>query len=76
MLKNDHFLQLLMTDDVETATAMMSVLRNILRVNRFVTFKSFYSFFLFLNLTFKNPLDTEFWKIEAFVYRTRAVSVL
>ncbi|XP_019378132.1 PREDICTED: IQ calmodulin-binding motif-containing protein 1 [Gavialis gangeticus] len=33
VLKNDHFLQLLMTDDVETATAMMSVLRNILRVN-------------------------------------------
>uniref|UniRef100_A0A8D0HJN3 IQ motif containing B1 n=1 Tax=Sphenodon punctatus TaxID=8508 RepID=A0A8D0HJN3_SPHPU len=33
VLQSDHFLQLLMTDDVETATIMMSVLQNILRVN-------------------------------------------
>ncbi|KAF1606746.1 IQ calmodulin-binding motif-containing protein 1, partial [Eudyptes chrysolophus] len=32
-LQNDHFLQLLITDDVETAVMMMSVLHNILRVN-------------------------------------------
>ncbi|KAF1540683.1 IQ calmodulin-binding motif-containing protein 1, partial [Eudyptes schlegeli] len=32
-LQNDHFLQLLITDDVETAVIMMSVLHNILRVN-------------------------------------------
>uniref|UniRef100_A0A8B9RQB1 IQ motif containing B1 n=1 Tax=Accipiter nisus TaxID=211598 RepID=A0A8B9RQB1_9AVES len=33
VLQNDHFLQLLITDDVETAITMMSVLHNILRVN-------------------------------------------
>ncbi|NXJ77621.1 IQCB1 protein, partial [Trogon melanurus] len=33
VLQNDHFLQLLITDDVETAVLMMSVLHNILRVN-------------------------------------------
>ncbi|XP_013816218.2 IQ calmodulin-binding motif-containing protein 1 [Apteryx mantelli] len=33
VLQNDHFLQLLMTDDVETAIIMMSVLHDILRVN-------------------------------------------
>ncbi|KAF1674998.1 IQCB1 protein, partial [Pygoscelis papua] len=33
VLQNDHFLQLLITDDVETAVVMMSVLHNILRVN-------------------------------------------
>ncbi|XP_049660096.1 IQ calmodulin-binding motif-containing protein 1 isoform X1 [Accipiter gentilis] len=33
VLQNDHFLQLLVTDDVETAITMMSVLHNILRVN-------------------------------------------
>ncbi|NXW29245.1 IQCB1 protein, partial [Phaetusa simplex] len=33
VLQNDHFLQLLITDDVETAIKMMSVLHNILRVN-------------------------------------------
>uniref|UniRef100_A0A8C0IXS7 IQ motif containing B1 n=1 Tax=Chelonoidis abingdonii TaxID=106734 RepID=A0A8C0IXS7_CHEAB len=33
VLQNNHFLQLLITDDVETATAMMSVLQNILRAN-------------------------------------------
>uniref|UniRef100_H3AIA7 IQ motif containing B1 n=1 Tax=Latimeria chalumnae TaxID=7897 RepID=H3AIA7_LATCH len=34
VLQSDHFLQLLLTDDVETGTAMMSVLQNIVRVNR------------------------------------------
>ncbi|NXT33949.1 IQCB1 protein, partial [Pelecanoides urinatrix] len=33
VLQNDHFLQLFITDDVETAIVMMSVLHNILRVN-------------------------------------------
>ncbi|NXP48252.1 IQCB1 protein, partial [Heliornis fulica] len=33
VLQNYHFLQLLITDDVETAVLMMSVLHNILRVN-------------------------------------------
>ncbi|KFV20320.1 IQ calmodulin-binding motif-containing protein 1, partial [Tauraco erythrolophus] len=33
VLQNDHFLQSLMTDNVETAIIMMSVLDNILRVN-------------------------------------------
>ncbi|NWH59624.1 IQCB1 protein, partial [Geococcyx californianus] len=33
VLQNDHFKQLLMTDDVETAVIMMSVLHNILKVN-------------------------------------------
>ncbi|NWI08552.1 IQCB1 protein, partial [Crypturellus soui] len=33
VLQNDHFLQLLITDDVETAMIMMSVLDNILKVN-------------------------------------------
>ncbi|NWW54804.1 IQCB1 protein, partial [Pedionomus torquatus] len=33
VLQNDHFLQLLITDDVETAIIMMSLLHNILRVN-------------------------------------------
>uniref|UniRef100_A0A8C3GD34 IQ motif containing B1 n=1 Tax=Cairina moschata TaxID=8855 RepID=A0A8C3GD34_CAIMO len=33
MLQNDHFLQLLVTDDVETAVIMMSVLHSILGVN-------------------------------------------
>ncbi|NXV25828.1 IQCB1 protein, partial [Rissa tridactyla] len=33
VLQNDHFLQLLITDDVETAIKMMSVLHNILTVN-------------------------------------------
>ncbi|XP_007071950.2 IQ calmodulin-binding motif-containing protein 1 [Chelonia mydas] len=33
VLQSKHFLQLLITDDVETETAMMSVLQNILRVN-------------------------------------------
>ncbi|NXX90378.1 IQCB1 protein, partial [Centropus bengalensis] len=33
VLQNDHFLQLLMTDDVETAVIMMSVLHNILKVD-------------------------------------------
>ncbi|XP_040980147.1 IQ calmodulin-binding motif-containing protein 1 isoform X2 [Aquila chrysaetos chrysaetos] len=33
VLQNDHFLHLLITDDVETAITMMSVLHNILRVN-------------------------------------------
>ncbi|NXH71522.1 IQCB1 protein, partial [Hydrobates tethys] len=33
VLQNDHFLQLLITDDVETAIITMSVLHNILRVN-------------------------------------------
>ncbi|KFR01113.1 IQ calmodulin-binding motif-containing protein 1, partial [Opisthocomus hoazin] len=33
VLQNDHFLQLLITDDVDTAITMMSVLHNILRVN-------------------------------------------
>ncbi|KAM9123607.1 IQ calmodulin-binding motif-containing protein 1 isoform 3-T7 [Pangshura tecta] len=33
VLQSNHFLQLLITDDVETATAMMSVLQNILRAN-------------------------------------------
>ncbi|XP_018766902.3 IQ calmodulin-binding motif-containing protein 1 isoform X2 [Serinus canaria] len=34
VLQNDRFLQLLITDDVETAIVMMSVLHNILRINR------------------------------------------
>lgn len=38
MLQNDHFLQLLVTDDVETAVIMMSVLHSILGVNRLVVF--------------------------------------
>ncbi|XP_010153709.1 PREDICTED: IQ calmodulin-binding motif-containing protein 1 [Eurypyga helias] len=33
VLQNDHFLQLLITGDVETAVIMMSVLHHILRVN-------------------------------------------
>ncbi|XP_062354380.1 IQ calmodulin-binding motif-containing protein 1 isoform X3 [Cinclus cinclus] len=33
VLQNDRFLQLLITDDVETAIIMMSVLHNILRIN-------------------------------------------
>ncbi|NWJ05205.1 IQCB1 protein, partial [Crypturellus undulatus] len=33
VLQNDHFLQLLITDDVETAMIMMSVLHNILKIN-------------------------------------------
>ncbi|KAJ7407863.1 hypothetical protein WISP_124230 [Willisornis vidua] len=33
VLQNDHFLQLLIADDVETAIIMMSVLHNILRIN-------------------------------------------
>ncbi|XP_025909923.1 IQ calmodulin-binding motif-containing protein 1 isoform X3 [Nothoprocta perdicaria] len=33
VLQNDHFLQLLITDDIETAMIMMSVLHNILKVN-------------------------------------------
>ncbi|XP_034984748.2 IQ calmodulin-binding motif-containing protein 1 isoform X2 [Zootoca vivipara] len=33
VLQNRHFQQLLMTDNVETSTIMMSVLQNILRVN-------------------------------------------
>ncbi|XP_009666158.2 IQ calmodulin-binding motif-containing protein 1 [Struthio camelus] len=33
VLQNDHFLQLLITDDIETGIIMMSVLSNILRVN-------------------------------------------
>ncbi|XP_009639164.1 IQ calmodulin-binding motif-containing protein 1 [Egretta garzetta] len=33
VLQNDHFLQLLITDDVETAIIMMSVLHSILKVN-------------------------------------------
>ncbi|NXT88621.1 IQCB1 protein, partial [Anhinga rufa] len=33
VLQNDHFLQLLITDDVETANIIMSVLHNILRVD-------------------------------------------
>ncbi|NXY67320.1 IQCB1 protein, partial [Glareola pratincola] len=33
VLQNDHFLQLLITDDVETAIIMMSVLHSTLRVN-------------------------------------------
>ncbi|XP_010133193.1 PREDICTED: IQ calmodulin-binding motif-containing protein 1, partial [Buceros rhinoceros silvestris] len=33
VLQNDHFLQLLITDDVETAVITMSVLRSVLRVN-------------------------------------------
>ncbi|XP_062463096.1 IQ calmodulin-binding motif-containing protein 1 isoform X2 [Pezoporus occidentalis] len=33
VLRNDHFLQLLITDDVETAILMMSVLHNLLKVN-------------------------------------------
>ncbi|XP_009909494.2 IQ calmodulin-binding motif-containing protein 1 [Dryobates pubescens] len=33
VLQNDHFLQLLVTDDVETAAITMSVLHHILRVN-------------------------------------------
>ncbi|XP_068543585.1 IQ calmodulin-binding motif-containing protein 1 [Anas acuta] len=33
VLQNDHFLQLLVTDDVETAVIMMSVLHSILGVN-------------------------------------------
>ncbi|XP_062972754.1 IQ calmodulin-binding motif-containing protein 1 [Elgaria multicarinata webbii] len=34
VLQNGHFQQLLMTDDVETSTMVMSVLQNILRTNR------------------------------------------
>ncbi|XP_074857361.1 IQ calmodulin-binding motif-containing protein 1 isoform X2 [Carettochelys insculpta] len=33
VLQSNHFLQLLITDDVKTATAVMSMLQNILRVN-------------------------------------------
>ncbi|KAJ7401812.1 hypothetical protein BTVI_92398 [Pitangus sulphuratus] len=33
VLQNDRFLQLLITDDVETAVIMMAVLHNILRIN-------------------------------------------
>ncbi|NXW83278.1 IQCB1 protein, partial [Alopecoenas beccarii] len=33
VLQNDHFLQLLITDDIETAIITMSILHNILRVN-------------------------------------------
>ncbi|NXI42077.1 IQCB1 protein, partial [Galbula dea] len=33
VLQNDHFLQLLVTDDVETAIIMMSVLHSVLQVN-------------------------------------------
>ncbi|KAM8934056.1 IQ calmodulin-binding motif-containing protein 1 [Pelodytes ibericus] len=33
VLHQDHFLQLLMTDDVETGTVVMSMLQNVLRVN-------------------------------------------
>ncbi|NWH82442.1 IQCB1 protein, partial [Piaya cayana] len=33
VLQNDHFQQLLMTDDVETAVIMMSVLQSVLKVN-------------------------------------------
>lgn len=38
VLQNDHFLQLLVTDNVETAVIMMSVLHSILGVNRLVDF--------------------------------------
>ncbi|XP_072274015.1 IQ calmodulin-binding motif-containing protein 1 [Pyxicephalus adspersus] len=34
VFKQEHFLQLLMTDDVETGTVVMSVLQKILRANR------------------------------------------
>nr|XP_033800730.1 IQ calmodulin-binding motif-containing protein 1 isoform X2 [Geotrypetes seraphini] len=39
VLQCDHFLQLLMTDDVETGITVMSVLQNILRVNSTVLFQ-------------------------------------
>ncbi|NXP60111.1 IQCB1 protein, partial [Chloropsis cyanopogon] len=42
VLQNDRFLQLLITDDVETAIIMMSVLHNILRINRLVVFISLF----------------------------------
>lgn len=54
VLQNDHFLQLLITDDVETAITMMSVLHNILRVNRLVVFISL----IFLNFKFKTQFIT------------------
>lgn len=49
VLQNDHFLQLLITDDVETAIITMSVLHSVLRVNRLVVFISL----IFLNFTLK-----------------------
>lgn len=48
VLQNDRFLQLLITDDVETAIIMMSVLCNILRINRLVVFMLL--FFLIINI--------------------------
>ncbi|XP_043930956.1 IQ calmodulin-binding motif-containing protein 1 [Protopterus annectens] len=33
VLRSDHFLQLIITDDIETGTVMMSALQNIIRVN-------------------------------------------
>ncbi|XP_042192491.1 IQ calmodulin-binding motif-containing protein 1 [Callorhinchus milii] len=38
VFQSDHFLQLLLTDNVEVEVIMMSVLQNILRVNRSVLF--------------------------------------
>lgn len=48
VLQNDRFLQLLITDDVETAIIMMSVLHNILRINRLVL--SMLLFFLIISI--------------------------
>ncbi|NXY48949.1 IQCB1 protein, partial [Ceuthmochares aereus] len=43
VLQNDHFQQLLITDDVETAVIMMSVLHSVLKVNRLVDEKTLHS---------------------------------
>lgn len=49
VLQNDHFLKLLISDSVETAVTMMSVLHSILGVNRLVVLMSL----IFLNLKFQ-----------------------
>lgn len=68
VLQNDHFLQLLITDDVETAITMMSVLHNILRVNRLVVFISL----IFLNFKFKTQFlllgKTELFHIQELLW--------
>lgn len=65
VLQNDRFLQLLITDDVETAIIMMSVLHNILRINRLVVFISL--FFLIINVKGSSLLlgKMKFFHIQA-----------
>lgn len=51
VLQSDHFLLLLQTDNVQMGSTVMTMVQNILQINRWLGFTNIYDFLFFMSIT-------------------------